>query len=220
MRGRRGGRGHGHQNNGGGAGRGVGAMLNQGRVPVGRGRGAGRYAVLAVLAAPPAIPPDAMQQAPANDPPPNIQQQAPFVSPGCPRCNPLPLPGVVNLGSADEMLRFGLGLMAVAVVRWEPTNRTRFRAHYGISPAGSFALYSDLKQIRNDTVIDCCYLLMALNFLKCYETEPCMASRWGFVEEKTRIKVREYVQLIQQMKLYKVSQSILFAHLLFILSHR
>ena len=216
MRGRRGGRGHGHQNNGGGAGRGVGAMANQGRVP-GRGR-AGRNGV--ALAPPPAmIPPDAMQQAPANDPPPNIQHQAPFVSPGCPRCNPLPLPGV-NIGSADEMLRFGLGLMAVAVVGWETTNKTRFRAHYGISPAGSFALYSDLKQTRNDIVIDCCNLLMALNFLKCYETEPCMASRWGSVEEKTRIKVREYVQFIQEMKVYKVSQSILFAHLLFILSHR
>jgi len=111
------------------------------------------------------------------------------------------------IASADHMLRFGLGLMAIKVVGSEQTNKTRFRAHYGIGPVGSLAMYNDLKQVRNNVIIDCCSLLMALNFLKCYETEPCMASRWGFPEEKTRIKVREYVRFIQQMKEYKVSQN-------------
>jgi hypothetical protein len=112
------------------------------------------------------------------------------------------------------MLCFGLGLMALNLVGWETTNKTRFRAHYGIGPEGIFAMYSDLKQIRDDVVIDCCSLLMAMNFLKCYETEPCMASRWGLPEEKTRIKVREYVRFIQQMKNEKVcDDKMLFASL-------
>jgi hypothetical protein len=153
---------------------------------------------------------------------PHIQPYEPFVSPGCPRCNPIPLPEEIIIASADHMLRFGLGLMAIKVVGSEQTNKIRFRAHYGIGPAGSLAMYNDLKQVRNNVVIDCCSLLMALNFLKCYETEPCMASRWGFPEEKTRIKVREYVRFIQQMKEYKVSQnsSLLACYLFFCLNFK
>ena len=215
MRGRRGGRGH--QNYGGG-GRGDGAIV-VGRVqmPVdlvghvsqgfGRGRGRGHVFRRAPTIIPVVVPPHV---AAVNDP--LLQQQhVPFVSPRCPRCSRLPLPGEVNIGSADEMLRFGLGLMALTSVGAEATNKTRFRAHYGIGPEAIFAMYNELRQMRDDLVVDCCSLLMAMNFLKCYETEPCMASRWGLSEERIRIKVpREYVRFIQQMKIEKVSQSIIF----------
>ena len=200
MRGiRRGGRGNGRHHYD-GRGRGDGAIVGRilqlpdgrGRGRMGRGRGAPAGAIPAAAAPQLAVPPLQIQH-------------VPFVIPLCPRCNPLPLPGEVNIGSADELVCFGLGLMALKVVGSEATNKTRFRAHYGIGPQGVFAMYNDLRQLRGDNLVDCCNLLMALNFLKCYETEPCMASRWGFAEERTRIKVRDYVQFIQGMKVEKVS---------------
>lgn len=140
------------------------------------------------------------QQQAADDvvPPPNV----PFQGPNCPRCNPLPLPGDVNITSSDDMLIFGLGLMALKAVGAAKTNKMRFRAHYGIDPEGIFKMFTDLKEGRDS--IDPCGLLMAVNFLRCYETELCMASRWGLGEERIRTKVREYVLLIQQLKNEKV----------------
>ena len=215
MRGRRavrGGRGHGRNHDGGhgrnhhdgvvGHGDGAGIAAGRGRFNhVGRG-GRGRHhgpepphhivpPMLLVEAA-------VQQQADENDP----HQNVPFQGPNCPRCNPLPPPGEVNITSADDMLIFGLGLMALKAVGSAKTNKIQFRAHYGIDPEGILKVFTDLKEGRES--IDPCGLLMAVNFLRCYETEPCMASRWGLGEERIRTKVREYVLLIQQLKNEKV----------------
>jgi hypothetical protein len=214
MRGRRGGRGHGR--NRGGGGRGDGAIVGREQNPVlpgqgrGRGGGGGRGRRGQGRGHPflgPAGPVVVLQQD-VNNPPLLEQQHVPFVSPICPRCNPLPLPGEANISTADEMLLFGLGLMGLRAVGSEHTNNIRFRSHYGIGPKGVFAMFNDLKQLRDNDEVDPCGLLMAMNFLKCYKTEPCMASRWGLPEEKIRLKVREYVQLVQQMKIEKVRHDI------------
>jgi hypothetical protein len=93
MRGaRRGGRGNGRHNyDGRGRGDGVivGGLL---QLPVGQGRGRmGRGRAPAIPAA--ITPP---QLAVENNPPLQIQY-TPFVIPTCPQCNPLPLPGDVNI---------------------------------------------------------------------------------------------------------------------------
>lgn len=209
MRGRRGAGGHGH-------GRGHGrnhdsvrgasssttmapARGRRGRGGGGRGRGRYNHEILPPPAEIPIVVVNQFvvqqEEADQNNPPPPHEAK-------CPRCNALPLPGVLTISSADEMLRCGLGFMALKVVGSGETNRTRFRAHYGIGPEGMFAMFTDLKEEME--IADPCSLLMAMNFLKCYETEPCMASRWGLPEERTRNIVREYVCLLQQMKNTKV----------------
>lgn len=214
MRGRRCGRGHGRdhgRNHDRGVVRGASstvAQQEQGRRGRG-GRGRGRLVLNGGIPPPPPAPeiPIVLHQLvgvhdqhEVGGNPPDV---LPFERPKCPRCNPLPLPGSLTITSADEMLSCGLGFMALKVVGSGETNRTRFRAHYGIGPESMFAIFTDLMEERENTADPCC-LLMAMNFLKCYETEPCMASRWGLPEEKTRIIVREYVCLVQQLKNRKV----------------
>ena len=174
-----------------------------GRGGRGRGRGRGR----GIIEVPQAAPPIAVLLPPL--PPPAGHQQPhdvfPFFLPKCPLCNHaiLPVPTGLNIASSLEMLRFGLGLMGWEIMDYGATNLTRFRAHYGIDPDGVFVMFQDLKERRGEA--DPFSLLMAMNFLKCYQTEPCMASRWRLQEATIRIKVREYVRHIQELKETKVN---------------
>ena len=122
----------------------------------------------------------------------------------------LPVPAGLNITSSLEMLRFGLGLLGWEIVDYGATNLFRFRAHYGIDPDGVFSMFQDLMERRGEA--DPFNLLMAMNFLKCYQTEPCMASRWRLQEATIRIKVREYVRHIQELKETKV-KGMLFVYM-------
>jgi hypothetical protein len=84
----------------------------------------------------------------------------------------------LSIRSPDDMLKIGLGLMGWETVGHVLTNIMRFKAHF--ESEGIFAMFYDLKEAEERT--DPRKLLMALNFLKCCETEPCMASRWRLKE--------------------------------------
>jgi hypothetical protein len=132
---------------------------------------------------------------------------APFVFPKCPLCDHTLLPTRrgsydLNITSSEDMLRFGLGVMGLETVAYRIANCTRFRAHFGIGPEGIFAMFNGLTAGGVQT--NAFSLLMAMNFLKCYETEPCVASRWRLQESSIRVKIREYVRRIQQLKETKV----------------
>jgi hypothetical protein len=133
-------------------------------------------------------------------------QEHPPILPKCLVCDQLlqPTPVDLNITSAHQMLQFGLGLMRFeTIAAYGVLTLTRFHAHYGIDPAGIFAMFNNLKEAGAQT--DPCCLLMAMNFLKSYETEPCMASRWRLQEATIRLKVRDYIRRIQEPKEQKVS---------------
>ena len=49
------------------------------------------------------------------------------------------------------------------------------------------------------------YLLLALNWLKLYSTEPVLSGRWNHCYEHIREKTKEYVRMIQSMKEKKIT---------------
>lgn len=84
----------------------------------------------------------------------------------------------------------------------EKLNVERFKAHYGVGPITVEALFNDLLVKFPD--FDYRLGLMAMNFLKCYETEHVMAGRWKNCEDFIRPKVWEYVGKIQSLKASKI----------------
>lgn len=130
------------------------------------------------------------------------QEVSSFPITKCPRCHCLPKG--VHVRNPLEMASLGLGILGLDIVGSEKTNRHLFRAHYGIDPSGIFAIYLDLKNEYPDVSIDAVILFIAMNWLKCYDTEHCMCSRWGLSEDTIRTKVREYVRKIQGLKSKKV----------------
>lgn len=221
--GRRGGQGHGrdhHGDHGRGRGRDHGRALvapGRGRRGFGRG-GRGRRGG--------GILPEAADHEEGPPPPfvPVVQlllpppQVVPFaaIQARCPLCDHviLPAPADVTITSPDDMFRFGL-----AVLGWDTiigVSLDRFRAHYGIDPEGMFAMFNDLKEQEQElepgVSTDPFCLLMAMNHLRCYDTEHCMAGRWRLQEATIRVKVRKYIFRIQQLKEKKVVQKHSFCY--------
>lgn len=114
---------------------------------------------------------------------------------------PVPPPPLVALDGA-RILEIGLGLVGFDKVRGssEATSIRRFRAFFGIGHAGISAMYNDLKHLG----IQANRLLMAMNFLKLYDTEHVLAGRWGLNEKTIRELNRDTVKSIQGLKEKKV----------------
>lgn len=107
-----------------------------------------------------------------------------------------------SFDDAFAVLTYGLQIVGFQRIGNNRTSNDRFRAHYGISAKAILAIYCDLGPA------DTCMkdLLIAMNWLKCYEVEHCMSSRWKTSEQTLREKVREYVAKIRELKAQKVSR--------------
>lgn len=81
----------------------------------------------------------------------------------------------------------------------------RFRAHYGVGPRALLALFTDLITFQPNRNVVLKSLLMALSWMKLYDTEEVMAGRWGYGERYCRETVRDYVSRIGQLKAIKIS---------------
>ena len=81
----------------------------------------------------------------------------------------------------------------------------RFRAHYGIGPRAIHALIIDLRACQPDRPVSLESLLMALSWMKLYDTEEVMAGRWGYGERYCRETVRDYATRIRDLKHLKIS---------------
>lgn len=77
-------------------------------------------------------------------------------------------------------------------------NQRRFRAFYGVGPVAVAAICNDLPTIDRE------HILMALNFLKLYDTEHVNAGRWRMNEKDLRQINRSTVKAIQSLKEKKV----------------
>lgn len=130
----------------------------------------------------------------------------------CTRCHGLPTKA--DPQNANEIMELGLAVLGMtsgggAVLGQENTTRMRrFQAHYGIHPKGLFEMFSDMKEEAHNNptgVVHCVHFLMTINWMKCYETEHCMHSRWGLSEQTIREKIRMYIAKINALKQRVVS---------------
>jgi hypothetical protein len=111
-----------------------------------------------------------------------------------------PTPSLPSMGEAAVM-SLGLDLAGFVGRHSTPkTNNRRFRAHYGIGAAAVAATYMDLKVEG----VQCNRLLMALNFLKLYDSEHVLSGRWKIDEKLLRESIRQTVQQIQDLKNKKI----------------
>jgi hypothetical protein len=87
-----------------------------------------------------------------------------------------------------SVMSFGLEMVGFGAKRQkvrDTLNMQRFRSHFGIGPEAIIDLIADMKR---DTLLS--HLMMALCWLKLYETKHVMSGRWGFGEEFCRDTVR------------------------------
>ena len=85
-------------------------------------------------------------------------------------------------------------------------NITRFRCFYGVGHLAVAAVIRDL----NDSDLDLKNFLLALNYLKTYNTETVLSGWWGLNEDTVRKWAKHYQKEIQKLKKKKVSSMILF----------
>jgi hypothetical protein len=105
----------------------------------------------------------------------------------------------------DDILSLGLTLVGFSAFRQQVSyakNIRRFRAFYGVSPRALKALYADLFNLIPD--IDATVFFTTINWLKLYDTEHVLSGRWGLNEETIRLRIRDYVARIQDLKEIKV----------------
>jgi hypothetical protein len=72
----------------------------------------------------------------------------------------------------------------------------RFKAHFGPGPATIQAILIDLKREHHGPINEK-EVLVALNWLFCYNTEHVLAGRWGLHEETIRDKVQGLTKKLQ-----------------------
>jgi hypothetical protein len=98
-------------------------------------------------------------------------------------------------------LRLGLSLVGFDEQRQKVSdelNLDRFHAFFGIGPKAVAALYNDLESA------DPHHLLLAISWLKLYDTEHVLAGRWRMCEKTIRAHTKDYAARIQAMKETKV----------------
>jgi hypothetical protein len=114
---------------------------------------------------------------------------------------PSPPPPPLRSMDGEQMLTLGLNLAGFeGRYSTETINNRRFRAFYGIGAKAVAAMYNDIKHLR----VQPNRLLMALNFLKLYDTEHVLSGRWKLNEKTLRELNRETVKIIQDQKEKKV----------------
>ena len=117
--------------------------------------------------------------------------------------DPEPAPSAAFVALDGERLEIlGLELAGFEIKRQgsKATKTRRFRAHFGVGSAAIASMYNDLreKNVRSDR------LLMAMNFLKGYDTEHVLSGRWKMDEREIRESNRIVLREIQGLKEKKV----------------
>lgn len=116
----------------------------------------------------------------------------------------------------DEILRTGLILVGWDGYRQDraqrETNLKRFRSAYGSDPIVYARIWEDLQttdvskaRINAEAAKNFNYFLMALHFLKCYNTETQQSGTFGYCENTVREWNWFFVRKIAKLKKQKVS---------------
>ena len=115
--------------------------------------------------------------------------------------------------TTQDMLELGLHFVgydwATIAKTCHATNMRRFLAHYGSHPETLADLFSVLKtttvQEAKLAKPDIKYFLLTVHWLKTYDTNEVLASRWQLDESTIRYSVKKYIGAIQALKAVKVS---------------
>lgn len=110
-----------------------------------------------------------------------------------------------HLPTGQDIFKLGLSLVGFPDFRQrvsDDVNDRRFRAFFGIGPIAIAALFKDVSSISPS--IDLAKLLMTINWLKLYDTEPVMSGRWGMSEQSIRNIVKQYTGRVQELKATKI----------------
>ncbi len=104
--------------------------------------------------------------------------------------------------SPQSFLLRGLDIMNKSLTSSDKINNRRFRSHFGISPKVCYCVW--MKSLSyHPTGSKDIHLLMALHFLKCYNTESVNASLFQ-VDEKTYRKWQWiFVRIIAELKIVR-----------------
>ena len=107
----------------------------------------------------------------------------------------------------DYILFFGLSKVGFDEKRQRRVSRhlsiRRFNAFYGVPPVTVRAIFNDLKADYPSATLH--YLLLALNWLKLYSTEPVLSGRWKHYDEHIRKKTKEYARMMQSLMETKIT---------------
>jgi hypothetical protein len=116
--------------------------------------------------------------------------------------NPNPTPNDLIALDGERVEVLGLEFAGFEIKRQGSANikNRRFRAHFGIGAAALASMYNDIRE-KNISINR---LLMAMNFLKGYDTEHVLSGRWKLNEKDIRESNRSVVIVIQCLKEKKV----------------
>jgi hypothetical protein len=116
--------------------------------------------------------------------------------------NPKPTPNDLIALDGERVEVLGLEFAGFEIKRQGSANikNRRFRAHFGIGAAALASMYNDIRE-KNISINR---LLMAMNFLKGYDTEHVLSGRWKLNEKDIRESNRSVVIVIQCLKEKKV----------------
>ena len=107
----------------------------------------------------------------------------------------------------DYILSFGLSKVGFDEKRQRRVSRhlsiRRFNAFYGVPPVTVRAIFNDLKADCPSATLH--YLLLALNWLKLYSTEPVLSGRWKHCDEHIRKMTKEYARMMQSLMETKIT---------------
>jgi len=112
-----------------------------------------------------------------------------------------------DIPAENRILSIGLSKVGFGVQRQcrvvRGLNIGRFKAFYGVPPVTVRAIFNDLKEAYASVELE--YLLLALNWLNLYSTEPVMSGRWGFCYDHIRKMTKVYAKMIQSLKERKIT---------------
>ena len=107
----------------------------------------------------------------------------------------------------DYILSFGLSKVGFDEKRQRRVSRhlsiRRFNAFYGVPPVTVRAIFNDLKADYPLATLH--YLLLALNWLKLYSTEPVLSGRWKHCDEHICKMTKEYARMMQSLMETKIT---------------
>jgi hypothetical protein len=113
--------------------------------------------------------------------------------------------------NANSILTLGLKWAGFDRKVREKEELRRFRSFYGIGPLAIEKMLHDMQTVNDqETGIPICkkpnilYHLMALNWLKTYDTETILAGRWKLDEDTARKWVWYYIKKIYALKGFKI----------------
>jgi hypothetical protein len=121
--------------------------------------------------------------------------------------------GIANLllaVSPSQMLRRGLKLINISRQvqnrRGMTANVLLFKQHYGIHPNQASTVWKDIVDdgALNEETVNLKSFFMALNFLRCYDTEGIRATRFGEDAKRMRSKVWAWISKIAALKAKKI----------------